>query len=49
LCDGDPLFLIDARVERFGHSPDGAEALATWMVRIVLADTPAASKALGIG
>jgi hypothetical protein len=48
-CDGDPLILIDASVGRFGQSPDGAEALATWMVRIVLADTPAASKALGIG
>ena len=49
VCDGDPLILIDASVERFGQSPDGAEALAAWMVRIVLADTPAASKALGIG
>lgn len=48
-CDGDPLILIDASVERFGQSPDGAEALAAWVGRIVLADNPAASKALGIG
>jgi hypothetical protein len=48
-CDGDPLILIDASVERFGPSPDGAEQLAAWLGRIVLADNPAASKALGIG
>jgi hypothetical protein len=47
-CDGDPLILIDASVERFGPSPDGAEQLAAWLGRIVLADNPAASKALGI-
>ena len=48
-CDGDPLILIEVNVGRFGQSPDGAEALATSMVRIVLADPPAASKASGIG
>jgi hypothetical protein len=48
VCDGDPLILIDASVERFGPSPDGAEQLAAWLGRIVLADNPAASKALGI-
>lgn len=48
-CDGDPQILIDASVERFGQSPDGAEQLAAWVGRIVLADNPAASKALGIG
>jgi hypothetical protein len=47
-CDGDPLILIDASVERFGPSPDGAGQLAAWVGRIVLADNPAASKALGI-
>ena len=48
-CDGDPLILIDASVGRFGQSPDGAEAIAAWVGRIVLADTPAARKTMGIG
>ena len=48
-CDGAPLTLIDAEVERFGDTPDGAEKLAAWLGRIVLSDNPAVSKALGIG
>lgn len=47
-CGGDPLILIDTDVEAFGETPDGAERLAAWLGRIVLADNPAASKALGL-
>lgn len=49
MLDGDPLILIDAEVECFGDTPEGAEKLATWLGRIVLCDNPAVSKALGIG
>lgn len=48
MLDGDPLILIDAEVERFGDTPEGAEQLAAWLGRIVLSDNPAVSKALGI-
>ena len=47
-CDGDPLILIDASVERFGQSPDGAEQLAAWVGRIVLADIIALARQLGV-
>ena len=46
--DGDPLILIDASVERFGQSPDGAEQLAAWVGRIVLADNIALARQLGV-
>jgi hypothetical protein len=46
---GDPLILIDTGVDRFGRSPEAAEKLAAWLGRIVLADNPAARKALGLG
>lgn len=49
MLDGDPLILIDAEVERFGDTPEGAEQLAAWLGRIVLSDNPAVAKALGIG
>ena len=48
-CDPDPLLLIVASFARFVQSPAGPEQLASWVGRIVLADKPAASKALGIG
>lgn len=47
-CDGDPLILIDASIERFGATPTGAEQLAAWLGRIVLADNPALSKQMGV-
>jgi len=47
-CDGDPLILIDASLDRFGRTPDGAERLATWLGRIVLADNPALAGKLGV-
>ena len=47
-CDGGPLILIDASVERFGQSPDGAEQLAAWVGRIVLADNIALARQLGV-
>ncbi len=49
MFDGDPVILIDAAVERFGDTPEGAERLAAWLGRIVLSDNPAVSKALRIG
>lgn len=47
-CDGEPLILIDADVETFGDTPEGAERLAAWLGRIVLSDNPAVSRALGL-
>lgn len=49
MLDGEPLILIDAGVEAFGASPEGAEKLAAWLGRIVLSDNPAVRKALGLG
>lgn len=49
MLDGDPLILIDAEVERFRDTPEGAEQLAAWLGRIVLSDNPAVAKVLGIG
>ena len=46
-CDGDPLILIDAELDRFGRTPEGVEQLAAWLGRIVLADNPAIRKAVG--
>lgn len=47
-CEGDPLILIDAPLERFGRTPDGAEKLAAWLGRIVLSDNPALARQLGV-
>jgi hypothetical protein len=47
-CEGDPLILIDTALERFGRTPQGAEALAAWVGRIVLSDNPALSQELGV-
>lgn len=47
-CEGDPLILIDAPLERFGRTPDGAEQLAAWLGRIVLSDNPALARQLGV-
>ena len=47
-CEGDPLILIDAPLERFGKTPDGAEQLAEWLGRIVLSDNPALARQLGV-
>ncbi len=49
MFDGDPVILIDAEVERFGDTPEGAEKLAAWLGRIVLSDNPAVRTALGLG
>jgi len=46
--DGDPLILIDATLDRFGRTPEGAEQLAAWLGRIVLADNPALARQLGV-
>jgi hypothetical protein len=47
-CEGDPLILIDAALDRFDHTPEGAEQLAAWLGRIVLSDNPALSQKLGV-
>lgn len=47
-CDGDPLILIDAALDRFDRTPEGAEQLAAWLGRIVLSDNPALSQKLGV-
>jgi len=47
-CDGDPLILIDASLDRFGRTPDGAKQLAAWLGRIVLSDIPALAGELGV-
>jgi hypothetical protein len=49
LLDGDPVILIDEKLDRFGRSPESAEQLAGWLGRILLIDNPAVSKALGLG
>lgn len=47
-CEGDPLILIDAALDRFGRTPEGAEQLAAWLGRIVLSDNLALSQRLGV-
>ncbi len=47
-CDGDPLILIDAALDHFDRTPEGAEQLAAWLGRIVLSDNPALSQKLGV-
>ena len=49
MFDGDPVILIDAEIDRFGKSPDGAEQMAGWLGRILLGDNPAVRKAMGLG
>jgi hypothetical protein len=49
MFDGEPLILIDERLDRFGQSPESAEQLATWLGRILLADNPAVRKVMGLG
>lgn len=47
--DGDPLILVEAELDRFGKSPDGADKLAGWLGRILLVDNPEVSRKLGLG
>jgi hypothetical protein len=49
MFDGDPVILIDEKLDRFGKSPESAEQLATWLGRILLVDNPQVRKALGLG
>jgi hypothetical protein len=49
MFDGDPVILIDEKLDRFGKSPESAEQLAAWLGRILLVDNPQVRKALGLG
>jgi hypothetical protein len=49
MFDGDPVILIDEKLDRFGKSPESAEQLAAWLGRILLVDNPQVCKALGLG
>jgi hypothetical protein len=49
MFDGDPVILIDEKLDKFGQSPESAEQLAAWLGRILLVDNPAVRKALGLG
>ncbi|MEZ5938943.1 MAG: hypothetical protein R3C52_12125 [Hyphomonadaceae bacterium] len=46
--DGDPLILIERNVAAYDRSPEGAEALAGWIGRILLVDNPALMEAVGL-
>ena len=49
VLDGDPVILIDEKLDKFGRSPESAERLAGWLGRILLADDPAVRKVMGLG
>jgi hypothetical protein len=47
--EGEPVILIDEKLDKFGRSPDAAERMAAWLGRILLVDNPAVRKELGLG
>jgi hypothetical protein len=49
MLDGDPVILIDEKLDKFGQTPESAEMMARWLGRVLLVDNPAVSKALGLG
>jgi len=49
MMDGEPLILIDEKIDRFGKSPQGADQMAGWLGRILLGDNPAVRKTMGLG
>ena len=46
---GEPLILVEAGLDKFGRSAVGADKLAGWLGRILLADNPEVRKRLGLG
>jgi len=49
MFDGEPVILVDEKLDRFGRSPEAADTLAGWLGRILLVDNPAVRKAMGLG
>jgi hypothetical protein len=47
--NGEPVILIDEKLDKFGQTPESAEQMAAWLGRILLVDNPAVRKALGLG
>lgn len=49
MLDGEPVILIDEKIDRFGKNPQGADQMAGWLGRILLGDNPAVRKTMGLG
>jgi hypothetical protein len=47
--NGDPLILLEADLDKFGHTPDAADKLAGWLGRILLVDNPEVCRRMGLG